>query len=345
MITPQRLNKGDTVAVLSPSAGVPSVFPHIFNEGVHMLEQELHLNVKEMNTARAAAEQLHKNPKQRAEDINQAFADSDIKAIFCSIGGDDSIRILPFLDTDLIKKNPKIIMGASDNTTFLTYLNQLGIVTYYGPTVMAGISQLSSLEENYKRHILDLLFHPSDTYDFQPYTRWSEGYPDWSEHDNTGKINAQKLNAQGWRWLQGEGINSGKLYGGCIEVLEMLKGTPYFCDIEFFNDKILFLENAEGSTTVEQIRRTIRSYGMQGMLERIQGLLIGRARDYSDLEKEQLEDAIMSVVRDEFQNHKLPIVTNVDFGHTDPMFILPMGICTEINCNEKRIRLMEPSVL
>ncbi|WP_052361688.1 LD-carboxypeptidase [Geomicrobium sp. JCM 19038] len=111
MVTPQRLNKSDTVAVLSPSAGVPSVFPHIFDQGIHILEQELNLKVKEMDTARAAAEQLHQNPKQRAEDINRAFADPEIKAIFSSIGGDDSIRILPYLDTDLIMKNPKIIMG------------------------------------------------------------------------------------------------------------------------------------------------------------------------------------------------------------------------------------------
>ncbi|GAK09191.1 LOW QUALITY PROTEIN: muramoyltetrapeptide carboxypeptidase [Geomicrobium sp. JCM 19038] len=324
---------------------MPSVFPHIFDQGIHILEQELNLKVKEMDTARAAAEQLHQNPKQRAEDINRAFADPEIKAIFSSIGGDDSIRILPYLDTDLIMKNPKIIMGHRDNTTFLTYLNQLGMVTYYGPTVMAGISQLHRLEENYKRHIQDLLFHPSDTYEFQPYTQWSEGYPDWADPNNTGEINANKLNTEGWRWLQGEGINSGKLYGGCIEVLEMLKGTRFFCDVEFFNDKILFLENAEGTTTVEHIRRTIRSYGMQGMLERIQALLIGRARDYSDQEKQQLDDAIISVVRDEFQNHTLPVITNVDFGHTDPMFILPMGIRTEINCDEKRIRLVEPSVL
>lgn len=175
------------------------------------------------------------------------------------------------------------------------------MVTYYGPTVMAGISQLHRLEENYKRHIQDLLFHPSDTYEFQPYTQWSEGYPDWADPNNTGEINANKLNTEGWRWLQGEGINSGKLYGGCIEVLEMLKGTRFFCDVEFFNDKILFLENAEGTTTVEHIRRTIRSYGMQGMLERIQALLIGRARDYSDQEKQQLDDAIISVVRMNFK--------------------------------------------
>ncbi|GAK01110.1 LOW QUALITY PROTEIN: muramoyltetrapeptide carboxypeptidase [Geomicrobium sp. JCM 19055] len=323
---------------------MPSVFPHIFDQGIHILEQELNLKVKEMDTARAAAEQLHQNPKQRAEDINRAFADPEIKAIFCSIGGDDSIRILPYLDTDLIMKNPKIIMGASDNTTFLTYLNQLGMVTYYGPTVMAGISQLHRLEENYKRHVLDMLFNPSDTYDFQPYTRWSEGYPDWADPNNTGKINANKLNTEGWRWLQGKGLTAGSCTEAVLKYWKC-KGQGSFVMLSFFNDKILFLENAEGTTTVEQIRRTIRSYGMQGMLERIQGLLIGRARDYSDQEKEQLDDAITSVVRDEFQNHTLPIITNVDFGHTDPMFILPIGIRTEINCEEKRIRLVEPSVL
>lgn len=344
-ITPKRLHVGDTVAVISPSAGLPNLFPHIFDHGLSILKEEFDLNIKEMDTARASNTYLYNNPKQRAEDLNQAFADPNIKGIFCSIGGDDSIRILPYLDTERILKNPKIVLGSSDNTTFLAYLNQLGLVTYYGPTVMAGISQIRNLDSSYKKHMLDLLFQPQDTYEYHPFDYWSQGYPDWSHSKNTGKTNEKKKNTEGWHWLQGDGIKHGKLFGGNIEVLEMMKGTAYFPKEEFFDDKVLFLENAEDTTTVTHIKRILRSYGMQGVLDRIQGLIFGRARDYSPQEKEELDNAILTVVQKEFGRSDLPIITNLDLGHTDPMSIFPLGIYIEINCAEKRIILLESSVL
>ncbi|QQK77707.1 LD-carboxypeptidase [Salicibibacter cibarius] len=169
-ISPSRLQNGDTVAVLSPSTGVPSLFPHIFDQGIQILKEEFGLNVWELSTARADPNHLYHNPKERAENINEAFADPDIKAIISSIGGDDSVRILPYLDQEVIQKNPKIIMGFSDNTTFLTYCNQLGLVTFYGPTIMAGgISQLQSIGEEYKQHITDLLFNQNDGCEYKPF--------------------------------------------------------------------------------------------------------------------------------------------------------------------------------
>ncbi|MBY7143977.1 LD-carboxypeptidase [Virgibacillus sp. NKC19-3] len=303
------------------------------------------MNVKEMSTVRAAPERLYNNPKQRAEDLNQAFADPNIKGIFCSIGGDDAIRILPYLDKELILRNPKVVIGSSDNTTFLAYLNQLGLVTFYGPTVMAGISQIRNLDPLYKRHVVDLLFQPHHKYEYSPFDYWSQGYPDWSNTDNIGKINEKNQNTEGWKWLQGDGIKSGRLFGGNIEVFEMMKGTTYFPEDEFFDDKVLFLENGEGTTTVNQIKRMLRNYGVQRIFERIRGLIFGRARDYSPQERDQLDNVITSVIQQEFNQYDLPIISNFDFGHTDPMSILPLGVPVEVNCEEKRIMLMEPSVL
>ncbi|QQK81504.1 LD-carboxypeptidase [Salicibibacter cibi] len=345
-IAPSRLQSGDTVAVLSPSAGVPSLFPHIFDQGIQILKEEFGLNVKEWSTARADPNHLYHNPKERAENINEAFADPDIKAIISSIGGDDSVRILPYLEQEVIQKNPKIIMGFSDNTTFLTYCNQLGLVTFYGPTIMAGgISQLQGIGEEYKQHITDLLFNQNDGYEYKPFQYWSEGYPDWSDPENTGKINEQNLNSQGWNWLQGQSIKKGRLFGGNIEVFEMMKGTKYFPEDQFFDDKILFLENGEGTTAVNQIKRMLRSYGMKGVFDRIQGLMFGRARDYSIQDKEQLDNVLMNVIQDEFHQYDLPIISNMDFGHTDPFSILPMGTMAEIDCKQKRIILIESSVV
>ena len=128
-IKPKKLEKGDTVGIVSPSWWSPSIFPHVYESWIEILKT-LNLNIKEFPSARKDAKYLEENPEFRAKDINDAFADPEIKAIIASIGGDDSVRILPYLDIETIKKNPKIIMWYSDTSTLTTYLNQIGLVTF-----------------------------------------------------------------------------------------------------------------------------------------------------------------------------------------------------------------------
>src|SRR3989344_4296807 len=104
---PTKLKQGDTVAIVSPSWGGPSVFPHVYENGLKILT-EWGLKIKEFPTARMDSTFLRENPQVRAKDINDAFADPEVKAIFASIGGNDSVRTVPFLDKDIIYRNPKI---------------------------------------------------------------------------------------------------------------------------------------------------------------------------------------------------------------------------------------------
>lgn len=144
-VKPKRLKQGDTVAIISPSSGLPNLFPQVYQHGLKQLRERFNLNIKEMPTAMMDMDTLYRNPQRRAEDINAAFADPTVDAIITTIGGDDSVRVLPYLDLDTIRANPKIIMGYSDATTFLTYLNQHGLVTFNGSSIMAGFSQLGAL--------------------------------------------------------------------------------------------------------------------------------------------------------------------------------------------------------
>ena len=121
-VKPKKLLKGDTVAIVSPSWGGPSIFPHVYESGLETIKR-LGLKVKEYPSARKEADFLYANPEFRAKDINNAFEDSEVKAIFTSIGGDDSVRILPFLDANIIKKNPKIILGYSVGVSTMSRLS------------------------------------------------------------------------------------------------------------------------------------------------------------------------------------------------------------------------------
>lgn len=341
-VKPDRLKQGDTIAIVSPSWGGPSVFPHIYENGLKLLK-EFGLKVKEYPTARAEADYLRANPQMRAKDINDAFEDSEVKAIFTSIGGDDSVRILPYLDKGKIQSNAKLLIGYSDTTNLHVFCNQLGLVTYYGPSIMAGFSQVDSLPKNFKEHLRYMLFDAESDYEYAAYDEYCDGYPDWSNKENTGKVNTLKKN-NGWRWLQGNDKVQGELFGGCMEVLNMMKATPFWPSQDFWSDKIFFLETSEEKPSLHQVDHELRNYGAQGVFDRISGLLIARPRDYSLEEKQELDRVVVSIVTKEFGKKELPIVSNMDFGHTDPQFILPLGIQAEIDPQSKTFRLLEAPI-
>lgn len=336
---PSRLLPGDTVAIVSPSWGGPSTYPHVYQNGLRIL-RDFGLQVKEYPSARSEVGFLANHPEARAKDINDAFADTTVKAIFASIGGDDSVRILPFLNRSVIHNNPKILMGYSDTTTLLSFINQLGMVTFHGPSVMSGFSQVESLPKDFTHHIQQMLFSPQEHLEYRSFDTYCDGYLDWRDIENLGRTKELKQNT-GWRFIQGIGIVSGELYGGCIEVLESLNGTDFWPGRDFWNGKVLFFETSEEKPSIQRVRRMLRNYGMQGVFDKVAVVLFGRARDFTDEEKEELDHTIIDVIKGEFGNGRIPVVTNMDFGHTDPQFILPLGVKAEIDCSKRTFKLVE----
>jgi muramoyltetrapeptide carboxypeptidase LdcA involved in peptidoglycan recycling len=344
-VFPARLRPGDTIGVVSPSWGGPACFPHVFDLGLNNLRSEFGVKIKEFPTARMSDEELRRNPRARAKDINAAFADPEVHAIISSIGGDDSLRILPYLDEDLIRRNPKIIVGFSDTATLLTYINhRLNLVTFNGPSVMAGFAQLRHLPPAFARHIRKILMEPAPTHDYAPFGTWTDGYVDWGTSGYDGEVKSLQPNDQRWQWLQGEGVAEGRLFGGCIEVLEFMKGTQFWPPSEFWSGRILFLETSEDKPSVSFIRYWLRNYGVQGVFDQITSLLIGRPMKFTPEEKQALYQDIVEVVAEEFGRPDLAIVANMDFGHTDPQWILPLGVQAEVDCEQRTFRLLEAAV-
>ncbi len=338
-IKPRRLKTGDTIAVLSPSWGGAFLFPHIFEDGIDVLKNDFGFKIKEFPTTRMSPKELHENPQKRAEDLNDAFKDESISGIICSIGGDDSIRILKYLDIEAIKNNPKLIMGYSDSTTILCYLNLHGLVTYYGSSIMGGFSYIRCFPEalaEYKEVLLS-----GHCNEIKPFTEWTDGYKNWGEIGNRGKVNEIRKDDIGHRWINRGKISSGQLWGGCIEVLDMMNGTLAWPEIEFWDSRILMIETSEGKPTPRQIGFILRNFGVQGILARIKGLIVAKARSYSQEEKTELDQVIIKIVIGEFMCNELNILTNVDFGHTDPRHILPLGISLELNPTTDRITFVE----
>jgi muramoyltetrapeptide carboxypeptidase LdcA involved in peptidoglycan recycling len=180
-----------------------------------------------------------------------------------------------------------------------------------------------------------------ETFTFRPFARYTHGYPDWSDPQNIEQQNPNyRDNTEGWRMIQGSSTIEGRLYGGCIEVLEFMKGTDFWPPVETFDEKLLFLETSEEKPTPLQVSWMLRNYGMQGVLDRINGILFGRCRDYTDEEEKDLEVVIRKILH-EFGKDDLPVVMGMDFGHTDPQFILPLGTKVHINAERQEMKIQE----
>lgn len=321
--------------------GRPSRFPHVFDLGIRNLEWRFGVRVKEYPTARRDADELYRDPKGRAEDINAAFADPEVKAIVASIGGDDSVRILPHLDTDIAVANPKVFMGYSDTTCPLMAYAKAGLTVFNGPAVMAGLAQVRHLP-GLEAHIRGILFDPTDSYDYVPFGYRAGEYPDWRRQpgDLVGPLTDEPAS----RWLQGEAPRRGLLTGGCIEVLDMLVGTPNWPTPDFFTDRILFIETSEEVPSPSQVGFWLRNYGAQGILERLAGLIVGRPRGYSAEMTAELDAQVLRHLA-EWGATDIPVLAGADFGHIDPQWILPHGVLAELDPRADRLRLLEAAVL
>ncbi|MFW5994894.1 MAG: LD-carboxypeptidase [Spirochaetia bacterium] len=148
----------------------------------------------------------------------------------------NSVRILRYLDNDVIRANPKLYMGFSDSTCITTYLNQLGMVSFNGPSVMAGFSQLSALGDSYRRYLAEYLFNGSPGIELPYFDFYCEGYPEWGDPENTGRTNPFHP-AGRRRCLQGTQPARGRLFGGCLEVLEMMKATDFWPSSDFWDGR------------------------------------------------------------------------------------------------------------
>ena len=205
MIKPKKLNKGDKVAIVSLSSGLAGeeMFRHRYELGKKRLEQ-LGFNVVTMKNALKGIEYLYNHPEKRAEDFMEAILDKDIKGIICNIGGDDTIRLLPYIDFEAIANNPKVFMGYSDTTINHNMMQKAGVVSYYGPAVMTDFAENNSMHIYTLKYINEVLLENRENIVIKSSDKWTSEYLDWAieENDNISrKMNEEKY---GYEVLQGK---------------------------------------------------------------------------------------------------------------------------------------------
>ena len=335
MIRPPRLQPGDTVGIVSPSWGGAGLFPHRVERGLDTL-RSLGFKVRLAQHALTQQGFVSASAQDRAQDIHDLFRDPQVRAIISAIGGDHSCHLLPWLDFELIQRNPKIFMGFSDTTVLnIAIWVKTSLVTFNGPALLTDFAEFPYMFEYTQRYMLRTLCtaEPAGPVEASPW--WTEEFLDWSQKADLRRARTQQT-SPGWTWLKG-GRAEGVLAGGCLESLDHLRGTDCWPD---WQDAIFFMETSEEAPSPARVDSLLMDYQNMGVLPRLKGLLVGRPMRYSDDEKEQLRQVILERTRE----YAFPVITDMDFGHTAPQFTLPVGCRARIDGDQQKFEILEAAV-
>ncbi len=339
MIKPERLQKGDKVALVSLSSGImgDARFIHRYYIAKERLENLFGLEVVTMPHALMGSQFIYEHPEARAKDLMDAFLDDSVKAIICAIGGDDTIRLLPYIDFDIIHNHPKIFMGYSDTTINHFMMHKAGLVSFYGPCVMSEFGEYGEMFEYTEDAVRKTLFEDVQNHSIEHASYWANHFFYWNE-ENINRKKFRRRECHGYETIQGEGVACGELLGGCIDVFPMMVGTSIWPAKEEWNGKILLVETSEVKPTPEYLLWYLRNLGAQGVLEEIIGIVVGKPQDETFYEEYK---EIYRQVLKEYHREKLPVLYNLNIGHADPIGVFPLGTKMKVNFTNQTITFLE----
>lgn len=316
----KKIKRGDTVAIVSLSSGIAGdkEFRHRYEQGKKRLEEVFKLKTVTMPNA---------------------LKDKNIKGIICNIGGDDTIRLLPYIDFDVIKNNPKVFIGYSDTTINHFMMYKAGITSYYGPSVMCEFAENYELHDYTKKYVDEVLFRNLENITIKSSPKWASEFLEWSNEEYDSKKRKMFKEEHGYEVLQGKGTFEGELLGGCIDVFPMLIGTEIWPSKDAWENKVLFLETCEDEVPPDYLKYYLRNLIAQGIIDKINGIIIGKPQN--EKYYEEYKEVYKNVIGGEANRSKLPILYNVNIGHTAPMCIFPLGQKIKVDLNKKEIIFLE----
>lgn len=322
-----KLVQGDRVAVLSPSLAAPAIGPAVHEQAMHRLRESTKLVPVEFPTTR----KLGASPQERATDINSAFADPTIRAILATTGGDDQVTVIPFLDAEVVRRNPKPFLGFSDNTNLLNWLWRLGIPGFYGGSTQAHLGAGPAIDDIHLASLRAALFTGGELGIVEPGESEDFG-PDWHTPDALTNFGEREA-TEPWVWAGPERRVSGRTWGGCLEVIDQLAVADRLPSLADLAGSVLLLETSEEAPPTLSVKRWVRSLGERGLLAAVAGIIVARppvsirGLPSTALQRRELRAAQRDAVLAEVHryNPEAVVCIGVPFGHTRPQWILPYG--------------------
>lgn len=313
-IKPRRLKLGDTLGVIAPSSAlseerIQKALKNLTDLGFKL---KVGKNISAQNGYLAGTDQ------QRLDDLHEAFSDKEVDAIWCIRGGYGATRILPYVDYDLIKKNPKIFIGYSDITALLIAIYQkTGLITFHGPV---GTSDYTPYT---KPNALNILMNPIPQYVIN---HAEENLKNESNLFKPAVITPGKCR--------------GKLIGGNLSLLSAMDGTPYA--LKDLKGKILFLEDIDERPY--RVDRMLTQMLQAHNFKQLAGIALGVFEGCNPKPTEN-SWSLMECFKDRLGNLGIPVMYGLSFGHITDQFTLPLGIEAELNTEGGVMTFLESSVI
>ena len=335
-VRPPRLSPGRRLAIYSPSSPAVARYPERTDRAVAAL-RDLGFEVAVPPAASCADGYTAGSPAKRADALNALFADERVDGIVCAIGGFNSNDTVAMLDYELIAAHPKVFVGYSDATALLLAIHaKTSLITFHGPALLPEWGEYPAPMTYTRESFLAVTGSTSGVHHYAPARAWTNEFVPWGTNEETRGRSANRPG--GWTCVR-KGSARGRLVGGNIETLNMLVGSP-FCPS--FDDALLFIEATAEEASLPRIDRALRHLDLAGLTCKIRALLVARCPDAHQEDGITLE---MMVARFG-ERHDIPVATNIDFGHTDPMLTLPIGVEATFSCDSDAVylSLLEPAV-
>ncbi|MFW5719959.1 MAG: S66 family peptidase [Candidatus Dojkabacteria bacterium] len=325
---PSKLQQGDMVRVIAParSMAMPFIDDEVKAIASSRFENDLGLRVSFGRHVNEINDFDSSSIQSRIEDLHEAFADPEVKMVIAIIGGFNSNQLLKYIDYDLLKNNSKILCGFSDITALANAVYaKTGLVTYSGPNYFS-FGQKYDFE--YSLDMFRACLFSNEEISIVPSPRWSNDR--WA-----GKQEERTYYENEGFWVIREGEAEGTIVGGNQCTLNLLQGTEFMPDI---NGSILFLEDDYEAHTAT-VDRDLQSIIHLPQFEEVRGIVFGRFEKATGMTK----DLLTQIITSKKELDHLPVVANVDFGHTTPQITFPIGgrVRMKVHVGEVKLDIFE----
>lgn len=352
LVHPPKASPGDRIAVVSTSFAAPGFAPEVHEQAMRRLRELTGLEPVEYPTTR----ELGASPEDRARDLNAAFADPRIRAVFATVGGEDQITVIGHLDAGAVHADPKPFLGYSDNTNLHQWLWAHGVASFHGGSTQVHLGPGPGVDAVHAASLRAALLtgerleitEPGESEDVgvdwqdpRALAEFGQREPVAADDDGLGGPGASP-----WRWAGPQRSVTGRTWGGNLEVLQwVLAAGRGPADVAALRGGVLLLETSEELPSATDVRRMLRVLGERGILGEVAAVLAARppvsdfdvrpdAQERARLRRAQADVMVETVHR---YNPDAVVCVGVPFGHTRPQWILPHGGEMTVDGVEKRV--------
>ncbi|PHM65976.1 hypothetical protein Xsto_01479 [Xenorhabdus stockiae] len=330
MILPKKLSIGETIGFFSSSSPATAFAPTRFARSVRYLESKGYKTKAGILTGKS---DFYRSGTimQRVEEFNTLLRDPEVRCVMSTIGGNNSNSMLPYIDYDAIRKDPKIIIGYSDITALLLGIYQkTNVITFYGPALVASFGEFPPLVDETFNHFSQIVNNNhSLPFIYKQPEHWADEYIEW-------ETQIIPKNTYPNKWIfDGKGTFRGRLIGGNLNTLCGIWGSEYMPEIK--TGDILLIEDCFKG--IELVERAFSHLLLCGIFDKVSAIILGKHEQFDDKGTGRNS---LDVLKEVLNGKEVPVLADFDCCHTHPMFTMPLGVDIVVDFDSESVYLPEP---